>query len=130
MKRFFNTTGACRADWHYLVPPLPRLPDAPRLIAQNAYFVVHAPRQTGKTTTLIFLAKQLLSEGNVAALYFSCENAKIAEDDVGMAEKIILSRIQAVASSFLPPEVQPPAWPDAPDGVGAGVFQTAGSVFR
>lgn len=116
MKRFFNTTGACRPEWHYMVPPLPRLPDAPGFIAQNAYFVVHAPRQTGKTTTLICLAKQLLEEGNFAPLYFSCENAKAAGDNVGMAEDIILNAIKTNAEDYLPPELRPPQWPDAAQG--------------
>jgi hypothetical protein len=117
MKRFFNTTGACRAEWHYMVPPVPRLPEAPGLIAQYAYFVVHAPRQTGKTTTLIHLAKQLLDEGQFAPLYFSCEEAKVGGDNVAMAEKIILKAIRANAELYLPRELQPPAWPEAPDGV-------------
>jgi hypothetical protein len=116
MKRFFNTTGACRAEWHYMVPPVPRLPEAPGFIAQNAYFVVHAPRQTGKTTTLIHLAKQLLDEGNVAPLYFSGESAKVGGDNVGMAEKIILEAIESGARKYLPRELQPPAWPEAADG--------------
>lgn len=116
MKRFFNTTGACRAEWHYMVPPVARLPQAAGLIEKNAYFVLHAPRQTGKTTTLIHLAKQLLNEGTFAPLYFSCENAKIAGDDVGMAEKLVLSRIRAAALSFLPSELQPPEWPEALEG--------------
>lgn len=50
--RYFNTAGPCLPDRHYLVPPEPRLPDARGLIDRGHYFVVHAPRQTGKTTTL------------------------------------------------------------------------------
>src|SRR3954452_21880601 len=61
--KLFNTTGPCRADRHYMLPPEPRLPDARRLIDEGKYFVVHAPRQTGKTTTLIVLAEQLTAEG-------------------------------------------------------------------
>lgn len=34
----------CKPEWHYMLPPEPRLPDARRLIAKNQYFVVHAPR--------------------------------------------------------------------------------------
>ncbi|PKN32106.1 MAG: AAA family ATPase, partial [Deltaproteobacteria bacterium HGW-Deltaproteobacteria-20] len=52
MTRRFNTTGLCIEGQHYMVPPIPRLPDAPRLIEQGSFFVVHAPRQTGKSTTL------------------------------------------------------------------------------
>jgi len=38
---------------HYMLPPEPRLPGALDLIDEGLYFVVHAPRQTGKTTTLV-----------------------------------------------------------------------------
>lgn len=115
MRKFFNTAGYCRPDWHYMVPPLPRLPNAQRLVDQNAYFVVHAPRQTGKTTTLIAFAKQLTAVGTYAALYFTVEAAKVAIDDVGMAEAIILSQIRDAALS-LPEELRPPPWPDAAQG--------------
>ena len=71
--RYFNTAGPCDEVRHYMVPAEPRLPDARRLIDQGQYFVVHAPRQTGKTTTLRSLARTLTAEGRYAALHFSCE---------------------------------------------------------
>jgi stage III sporulation protein SpoIIIAA len=40
-----------------MIPAAERLPEAPGLIDQGAYFVVHAPRQTGKTTTLRAIAR-------------------------------------------------------------------------
>ena len=72
MPRRFNVTGDCRPDWHYMVPPIPRLPEAPKLVEEMGYFVVHAPRQTGKTTTRGALAMQFTAEGKFAALYFIC----------------------------------------------------------
>lgn len=50
--KYFNTAGPCVPERHYMLPPEPRLPEAGRLIERGMYFVVHAPRQTGKTTTL------------------------------------------------------------------------------
>jgi predicted AAA+ superfamily ATPase len=35
-------------------------------LAQQNYFVFHAPRQTGKTTAMLTLAKKLTDEGPVA----------------------------------------------------------------
>ncbi len=99
-----------------MVPPLPRLAEAPKLIDHGGYFVVHAPRQTGKTTTLYALAKHLVEQGQYAALYFSCETAKIAVDNVAMAEKNILSAIEQEAASALPVDLRPPPWPEAADG--------------
>jgi hypothetical protein len=52
--RFFNTTGPCNPDDHYMLPPAERLVGAQldRYIRDKLYWVLHAPRQTGKTTFL------------------------------------------------------------------------------
>ncbi len=50
-----------------------RLPDLEMLIEQETYFVVHAPRQTGKTTAMLALAKQLTENGRYAAIMVSAE---------------------------------------------------------
>ncbi len=47
--------------------------------------MVHAPRQTGKTTALRALAQELTAIGRYAALYFSCELGEAAGDDYGAA---------------------------------------------
>src|SRR5262249_3347589 len=70
--RYFNTAGPCRPGEHYLVPPEPRLPFARDFIDRSYFFVVHAPRQTGKTTTLQALARSLNSHGWYAAVHLSC----------------------------------------------------------
>ena len=63
--RFFNTTGPIRPERHYCIPPLDRvdLDEILTLIWQERYFVLHAPRQTGKTSTLLALADRLNSAG-------------------------------------------------------------------
>jgi hypothetical protein len=99
-----------------MLPPEPRLPEARALIEQRRFFVVHAPRQTGKTTTLSTLARDLTAEGHHAAIRFSCETARTAPDD-GAAEDRILGSIRRAATSALPSELQPQApWPDAAPG--------------
>jgi hypothetical protein len=55
MPRWFNTAGPCQSDIHYMLPPTQRLPELARLIEQRSYFVVHAPRQTGKSTAMLAL---------------------------------------------------------------------------
>ena len=52
MERFFNIAGPCVAAKHYMLPATERLPEVPTLIRRELYFVVHAPRQSGKTTAL------------------------------------------------------------------------------
>ncbi len=115
MPRHFNTAGPCEPDRHYLVPPLPRFPEARELIDQQAYFVLHAPRQTGKTTTLRALAKALTEEGRYAALYFTCEEASTAGQNYGAAMRSLLYALRTAAETRLPPELQPPPFPEAPD---------------
>ncbi|MGP3928633.1 AAA family ATPase [Nonomuraea sp. KM88] len=116
--RSFNTAGPCDPRRHYMLPPTPRLPEARALIDMDRYFVVHAPRQTGKTTALRTLASELTAEGDVAALVFSCERAKVARDDVGWGESMLLDSIRAAAErSRWPDELLPPdPWPRATPG--------------
>jgi predicted AAA+ superfamily ATPase len=61
MPNWFNTAGPCKADIHYMLPPLARLPQVYRLVEQQGYFVIHAPRQTGKTTAMLALGEELNS---------------------------------------------------------------------
>lgn len=109
MKRRFNTAGPCNPEIHYTIPAARRLPEAPGLVEQGAYFVVHAPRQTGKTTTLRALAADLTATGRFAALMFSCEVGEAAGDDYGGAQRAILHELDRRAEIALPAELRPPA---------------------
>ncbi|GII80307.1 hypothetical protein Sru01_52890 [Sphaerisporangium rufum] len=116
--RYFNTTGPCDPRLHYMLPPTPRLPEARTLVEMDRYFVLHAPRQTGKTTILDALASELTAEGDIAALSLSCERAKSAVDDVGWAEALLLDSLREAAElSGWPAELRPP---DSPPQVTPG----------
>ena len=80
MGRVFNTAGPCLADRHYLLPAERRLPQVRDLVEDGYYFVIHAPRQTGKTTLLRTLSAALTREGRYAALTVSLES--FTSDDV------------------------------------------------
>jgi DNA polymerase III delta prime subunit len=108
LRRRFNTTGPCVEGRHYLIDPLSRLPEAPGFIEQGAYFVVHAPRQTGKTTTILALARELTRQGEYAAVYASCQIAADTED-VGQAITALIQLLGIDARTQLPPELHPPA---------------------
>jgi hypothetical protein len=111
--KYFNTAGPCRDDWHYMVPPLPRLPEARRLVDHGDYFVLHAPRQSGKTTFLRHFARALTAEGAYAALYLSCEAAEACGDDGVAAQEVIVRELVAEAASQLDPSLRPPAFDPA-----------------
>lgn len=115
--RYFNTTGPCVPSRHYTLPATSRLPQARRLIEEGRYFVVHAPRQTGKTTTMAGLAREITAAGAHAALLFSVENASPWGEDISAVELLVLAAIRQEANRELPPQLRPPQpWPDAAPG--------------
>lgn len=125
MPRRFNTAGPCNPALHYMIAAERRLPEAPGLVEQGGYFVVHAPRQTGKTTALKDLARRLTATGRHAALHFSCEVGEAAGDDFGEAQRGLLSQLRQEAELFLPPELRPPPFSEAPDSTLLGSALTA-----
>ncbi|MEO3876474.1 AAA family ATPase [Nonomuraea sp. B12E4] len=124
--RYFNTTGPCGPQHHYMLPPMQRLPQARELIEMDRYFVLHAPRQTGKTTALRTLASELTAEGDTAALMLSCERAKAAGDDYAAAESLLLDSIREAAEwAGWPEELLPPdVWPQVTPGSRFGAALT------
>jgi hypothetical protein len=99
-----------------MLPAQRRIPQVRDLVEQKAYFVVHAPRQVGKTTSLMSLAAELTSEGRYAALLTSMEVGAPFHSDFGGAELAVLGAWRGDANLSLPPELRPPPWPDAPPG--------------
>ena len=87
--RKFNTEGPVVARDHYCVPPLERLnlPSVLELIGDKRYFVLHAPRQTGKTSALLALRALLDSgaEGDFRCVYVNVEAAQAVREDVRRA---------------------------------------------
>lgn len=110
MPRWFNISGHCQADKHYMLSPTSRLPDLEGLIAQENYFVIHAPRQTGKTTAMISLAQELTSSEHYAAVMVSVEIGSAYNDDPGAAEVAILPTWRDTIEDTLPQDLQPPTW--------------------
>jgi len=100
---FFNTAGPVRQDLHYLLPPLERLADEDllRLIRQEKYFVLHAPRQTGKTSALLGLMELLNASGDYRCLYVNVEAAQAARENVAAGLRTICEELASSARSFL-----------------------------
>lgn len=84
MERFFNNAGPSVAGDHYMVDPLQRInvTEVDSLISQKRYFVLHAPRQTGKTTCLLALMQWLNEREKYACVYVNIEGAQAARHDV------------------------------------------------
>lgn len=80
----FNTAGPMVLDDHYHIDSLHRLDweDIQFLLKTKKYFVLHAPRQTGKTSTMLSMMHELNQQGEYAALYANIEAAQAMRNDV------------------------------------------------
>jgi hypothetical protein len=63
-----------------MLPALDRLPEVRQLVEDEEYFVIHAPRQTGKTTALKALVREINANGEKFALYCTLETLQGATD--------------------------------------------------
>ena len=103
--RHFNTAGPMDAQDHYCIPPLERidLDFVLSLIHEQKFFILHAPRQTGKTSVLKAIQDHLNSgaAGDYRCLYVNIEGAQTARQDVGRAMQTILGRIATRARIVL-----------------------------
>ncbi len=80
MERYFNIAGPCLPGEHYMLPALDRLPGIHRLVDRGQYFVLHAPRQSGKTTAIKALVREINAKGEMVALYCSLETLQGVTD--------------------------------------------------
>lgn len=100
--RFFNTEGPIRPGDHYSVPPLQRwnLAEVLGLIDQKKYFLLHAPRQTGKTSCLLALMEHLNRAGRYRAVYANLEGAQAYRERVDQSMAVIVTDIAAWAQEW------------------------------
>ena len=106
--RSFNTEGPVVSEMHYCIPPLERidLEHVLNLVRGRKYFILHAPRQTGKTSALIAL-QDLLNSGKVGdyrCVYVNLEGGQTAKHDVGRGMRSILGEIAIRARDALKDE--------------------------
>ena len=101
--RFFNTTGPVNPSDHYCLPPLERfsLEDVLILLQQKKYFILHAPRQTGKTSALLALMTYLNDQGHYRCVYMNVEVGQSARENVEAAMTAILSELALRADIVL-----------------------------
>ncbi|MBQ6472853.1 MAG: AAA-like domain-containing protein [Victivallales bacterium] len=110
--RRFNIAGNCQEDKHYMLPPLPRIPQAWDLVQNEEYFVLHAPRQSGKTTALLALCDELNLQGKYHAVYCTLKKVPIdsecMEGIMDATNRIWLSSQQLLLERGLP-DIRPDA---------------------
>ncbi len=111
--RFFNTEGEVIPEEHYCIPPLERvdLDEILTLIDREKYFILRAPRQTGKTSVLAALAGHLNATGRFRCVYTNVEDAQAARQDVSAAMRSILHSLGEEAAWTTGEELVGEIWP-------------------
>ena len=103
--RKFNTAGPVVAADHYCIPPLERidLEAVLDLIGDKKYFVLRAPRQTGKTSALLALRDLLngATKGDYRCVYANVEAGQAARENVAEGMRTVLSQLALRASLTL-----------------------------
>ncbi len=122
--RHFNTTGPVVAVDHYLIPPLQRfdLGEVLALIGNKKYFVLHAPRQSGKTSALVALRDLLnsSSDRDYRCVYASVEEAATDREDTAAAMKSILGALASKARRDLGDTFVGDVWQEMLQRYGSG----------
>ena len=118
--RFFNTEGPVRPDRHYHIPPLDRvnLDELLGLVRDERYFVLHAPRQTGKTSALLALRDLLNAGGEYRCVYADVEAGQAARENVAEAMRVILYQLESEEQATLGASALADIWPGALDRAG------------
>ena len=122
--RKFNTEGPVVAADHYHIPPLERIDlDAVLgLIRDKKYFVLHAPRQTGKTSALLAL-RDLLNgggQGDFRCVYANVEGGQAMRENVAEGMRTVLAELAFEGSVTLGDATLEDLWPGVLERVGAG----------
>ena len=107
MEKYFNTEGANILEDAYSLDPLKRidLDEMESLIQRKRYFIMHAPRQTGKTTSLLALRDHLNRKGEVYAVYANVEPGQAWRNDVKMVIALTVNEIAKRTSMVLKDEM-------------------------
>ncbi len=122
--REFNTEGPVVSADHYCIPPLQRidLDEVLGLVRRKKYFVLHAPRQTGKTSALLAL-RDLLNGGDAGdyrCVYANVEAGQAMRENVAEGMRTVLAQLAFRASVTLGDDTLERLWPELLARVGPG----------
>ncbi|MDR0940267.1 MAG: AAA-like domain-containing protein, partial [Mediterranea sp.] len=107
ISKYFNTAGPIKPESHYNVDPLSRfdLEEIETLIDQEKYFVLHAPRQTGKTSCMLALRDYLNEQGKYYAVYVNIEGGQAARNEAERAIRAVANLIARRLSLIVDEEI-------------------------
>lgn len=101
--RFFNTAGPIKSDIHYNIDPLTRIDtdEIMMLVRQQKYFVLHAPRQTGKTSCLLALRDYMNAGTEFYAVYVNVEGGQAKRNNVDAINSGVITDIASRARNVM-----------------------------
>lgn len=96
---FFNTSGPVNEKEHFCISPIKRLDSRKvyQLILQKKYFLIHGPKQSGKTSYLLTLANYLNRKGQFKCLYLNVESVRGTQENFEESIKNILYELSSRA---------------------------------
>lgn len=98
----FCIAGPISESRNYFVPKRLDWLQLETLIDQMHYFILHAPRQSGKTSAILEFAKHLNQQAKCTALYITTEPAHPAKNDIERAFFWLLSQCESQIAIQLP----------------------------
>ena len=81
-KKTFCIAGPIREEIHYFLPQRLDRKMLLTFVDRMYYFVLHAPRQSGKTTAINQFVRYLQEQNTYNALFITVEDASVVRDDV------------------------------------------------
>jgi hypothetical protein len=93
--KMFCIAGPVIPEDYYYIPHRLNWQELDQLINSKFYFVLHAPRQSGKTTAIREYIAHLNYVGNYTALYLPTEVAHVAKNHIEEALRWLLIQIDA-----------------------------------
>ena len=98
--REFNVVGPCVPGEHYILDPLRGIDrELMDLVDGKKYFVIHAARQSGKTTLLQALVRQINEQGKYYAMYCTLEAVSVLTDPE-KGSPAIVKKVKAALSDY------------------------------
>lgn len=96
-EKTFCIAGPIIEEDHYFLPERLDWNRFSTYLARKYYFVLHAPRQSGKTTAIMQLVERLNAEKKYIALYINVEAGQAARDDF---EKALIGVVNELATAI------------------------------
>jgi hypothetical protein len=101
-----NTAGSCDSAKHYMLDASTRLKGVEQMIDKEQYFVIHAARQSGKTTCRRDLAQRLNAEERYYTLYCSLEEIQNIDDPREGTQGIVMKIKNRIRHSVIPQKME------------------------